>query len=62
MNNELDILIEAADIVRVIKTERLSWLRHLERLNANSVARRIARSKPEGRRVLLEDLQGISIR
>jgi hypothetical protein len=32
-NNELDMLINRANIVRYVKAQRMSWLRHIERMH-----------------------------
>jgi hypothetical protein len=51
MNHELDYLIQGADIVRLIKSRRLAWLRHVARMEGNRVTRRVMERKPMGRRV-----------
>ncbi|CAG9835223.1 unnamed protein product [Diabrotica balteata] len=39
MNHELNELMQSADIVRFVKSQRLNWLGHLERMPDNRVVK-----------------------
>jgi hypothetical protein len=51
MNYELNELIENADIVRFIKSRRMSWLGHVMRMDDKRTAKRILEWKPIGTRI-----------
>jgi hypothetical protein len=51
-NAELDQVINAADIVRFNKAERVKWLGHIQRMDTSRIAKRIFVWKPIGRRSL----------
>jgi hypothetical protein len=70
---ETDKLIEAADIVRFIKAQRIKWLGHTQRMDQTRPARRILDWKPMGtrpvgrprqrwRKDVLEDLKKLKIK
>jgi hypothetical protein len=40
-NNELDTLINHANIVRYVKAQRISWLGHVERMPENRTVKKI---------------------
>jgi hypothetical protein len=50
MNYELNELIENADIVRLIKSGRIAWLRHVMRVDDKRTPKRILEWKPIGMR------------
>jgi hypothetical protein len=45
-----DKLIEGADIMRFIKTQRIKWLGHIQRMDQTRRARRLLDWKPMGTR------------
>jgi hypothetical protein len=47
---EIDRLIEGADIVRFIKSQRIKWLRHIQRMDQARPTRKLLDSKPMGTR------------
>jgi len=47
---ENDKLIEGSDIVRIIKAQRMKWLRHVQRMNRTRQARKLLDRKPMGSR------------
>jgi hypothetical protein len=47
---EIDKLIEGADIVRFIKTQRIKWLGHIQRMDQIRLAKRLLDWKPMGTR------------
>jgi hypothetical protein len=51
-NKELYALYSSPNIIRVIKTRRLRWARHVARMGARRGAYRVLVGKPEGRRPL----------
>jgi hypothetical protein len=51
MNYELNELIENADIVRFIKSKRISWLGHVMRMDDKRAPKRILQWKPIGTRI-----------
>jgi hypothetical protein len=50
-NQELNELIGNADIVRFIKSRRMTWLGHVTRMERGRIPRRILEWKPIGRRI-----------
>lgn len=50
MNSELYVLYGEPTIVAEIKSSRIRWLGHLERMSEDRVARKVWRHRPEGRR------------
>ena len=50
MNYELNKLIENADIVRFIKSQRIAWLGHVIRMDDKRTPKRILQWKPIGTR------------
>jgi sorting nexin-29 len=50
-NRELEELYENPSLVTEIKTSRLRWLGHIERMPENRSARKVYRQRPEGRRL-----------
>jgi hypothetical protein len=51
-NEELNGLYSSPNIIRVIKSRRLRWAGHIERMGEKRVANRILVGRPEGRRPL----------
>jgi hypothetical protein len=49
-NMEIDKLIEAADIVKFIKAQRIKWLGHIQRMDQVRPTRKLLDSKPMGTR------------
>jgi hypothetical protein len=49
---EIDNLIEGADIVRFIKTQRIRWLWHIQRMDRARPTRKLVVWKPMGTRPL----------
>jgi hypothetical protein len=49
-NQELYQLYRSFDIVSTIKSGRLRWAGHIQRMSSNDMPQRIMESKPEGRR------------
>ena len=47
---EIDKLIEGADIVRLIKAQRIRWLGHVQRMDEERPARKLLDWKPMGTR------------
>jgi len=45
---EIDKLIEGADIVRLIKAQRIKWLGHIQRIDQARPARKVLDWKPMG--------------
>jgi hypothetical protein len=45
-NDELDILINHANIVRYVKAQRISWLGHIERMPDDRTVKKITNWKP----------------
>ncbi|PSN53821.1 hypothetical protein C0J52_04633 [Blattella germanica] len=50
MNYELDELINGADIVRFVKSQRIAWMGHLMRMENDKISKRILTWNPDGRR------------
>jgi PAS domain-containing protein len=51
-NEELNDLYSSANIIRVMKSRRMRWARHVARMGEGRGAYRILVGKPEGRRPL----------
>jgi len=51
-NEELNDLYSSPNIVRVIKSRRMRWARHVARMGEERVVYRVLVGKPEGRRPL----------
>jgi len=51
MNQELNEVIENADIVRFIKTRRIAWLGRVMRMDEERTPKRLLEWKPIGRRI-----------
>ena len=51
-NEKLYTLYSSTNIIRVIKSVRIRWVRHVARMRENTDAYRILVGKPEGRRTL----------
>jgi len=49
-NMEIDKLIEGADIVRFIKTQRIKWLRYIQGMDQAIPTRKLLDWKPMGSR------------
>jgi hypothetical protein len=49
-NMEIDELIESADIVRLIKAQRIKWLGHIQRMDQARPTRKLLDWKPMGTR------------
>ena len=49
-NKEIDELLEQGDIVRFIKSQRLRWLGHVERMSELRLAKRMYKARMTGRR------------
>jgi hypothetical protein len=73
MNYELSELVKNADIVRFIKSSRMTWLGHVMRMDEKRTPKRILEWKPIGRRIrgrpwkrwiedIEDDIQVIGIR
>jgi hypothetical protein len=45
-NDELDILINCANIVRYVRAQRISWLGHIERMPDDRTVKKITNWKP----------------
>jgi hypothetical protein len=45
-NDELDILINRANIVRYVKAQRISWIGHIERIPDDRTVKKITHRKP----------------
>ena len=43
---EIDKLIESADIVRLVKTQRIKWLGHIQRMDQARPTRKLLDWKP----------------
>ena len=68
-NHELNELIENADVVRFIKSRRITWLGHVTRMDGGRMPRRILEWKSMGGRMRgrpkkrwIEDVQMVGIR
>jgi hypothetical protein len=51
-NKEIDEILKEEEIVRFIKTRRLDWLGHVERMDANRISRKILCEKIYTKRVI----------
>jgi hypothetical protein len=51
MNYELNELIENADIIRFVKSRRITWLGHVMRMDDKRTPKRILEWKPIGTRI-----------
>jgi hypothetical protein len=51
-NDELDQVINGADIARFIKAQRIKWLGHIQRMDTSRITKRILEWKPTGSRSL----------
>jgi hypothetical protein len=51
-NEELNDLYSLPNIVRVVKSRRMRWAGHVERMGEGRVVQRLLVGKPEGRRPL----------
>jgi hypothetical protein len=51
-NEELNDLYSLPNIVRVVKSRRMGWARHVARMGENSGVHRVLVGKPEGKRPL----------
>jgi hypothetical protein len=51
-NEELHILYSSPNIIRQIKSRRMSWAGHVARIGEKSNAYRVLMGKPEGKRPL----------
>jgi hypothetical protein len=49
-NRELEEIIRGEDIVRFVKSQRLDWLGHVERMVEERMSRKLLHGKMEGRR------------
>jgi len=47
---KIDKLMEGADIMRFIKTQRMKWLRHIQRMDQARPTRKLLVWKPMGTR------------
>jgi hypothetical protein len=56
-NMEINNLIEGADIVRLIKAQRIKWLGHIQRMNQARPIRKLLDWKPTGTRPLAKPRQ-----
>jgi hypothetical protein len=48
-NEELNTLLKVEDIVRFIKSQRIRWLGHVERMEDNAVPKRMLKGRPRMR-------------
>jgi hypothetical protein len=51
MNDEMNELIENADIVRFIQSRRIAWLGHVMRMDEKRTPKRVLEWSPIGRRI-----------
>jgi len=51
-NEELNDLYSLPNIVRVVKSRRIRWARHVARMGEDRVVQRVLVGKPEGKRPL----------
>jgi hypothetical protein len=51
-NEELHNLYSSPSIVRMIKSRRMKWARHVARMGENKNAYKVLVGKPEGKRLL----------
>ena len=51
-NEELSDLYSLPNVVRVVKSRRMRWAGHVERMGEGTVVHRVLVSKPEGKRPL----------
>lgn len=49
-NNEIEVALEGEDIVRFIKSQRLAWLGHVERMNEERILKKLLHTNATGRR------------
>jgi CRISPR/Cas system CMR-associated protein Cmr3 (group 5 of RAMP superfamily) len=49
-NEEIDNIIRKKDIVRFVKTRRISWVSHVERMEDSRMPKRVMREKIYTRR------------
>jgi len=52
INEELNDLYSSPNVVRVIKSRRMRWAGHVERMGEERVVYRVLVAKPEGKRPL----------
>jgi hypothetical protein len=48
-NKELNTLWKGEDIVRFIKSQRIKWLGHIERMEDNAMSKRMLKGRPRMR-------------
>jgi hypothetical protein len=48
-NEEISKLLKGEDIVRFIKSQRIRWLRHVERMEGNAMPKRMLKGRPRKR-------------
>jgi hypothetical protein len=48
-NRELEEILRGKDIVRFVKSRRLAWLGHVERMGEERMQRKLLHGKMEGR-------------
>jgi hypothetical protein len=49
-NRELEDILRGEDIVKFVKSQRLAWLGHVERMDEERMSRKLLHGKMEGRR------------
>jgi hypothetical protein len=49
-NKEINILLKGENIVRFIKSQKIRWLGHVERMEANAMPKRILKGRLYSRR------------
>jgi hypothetical protein len=48
-NEELNTLLKGEDIIRFIKSQRIRWLGHVERMEDNAMPKRMLKGRPRVR-------------
>jgi hypothetical protein len=48
MRNRVQWILKGRDIAKFIKTQRIRWLRHVERMEDNTMPKRMLKEEKEG--------------
>jgi hypothetical protein len=56
-NEELNTLLKGEDIVRFIKSQRITWLGHVERMEENAMPKRVLKGEDYTPKEGKEDLE-----